>query len=225
MPKATALWLIDNTSLTFSQIADFTGLHLLEIQAIADGEIAQGIRVSDPIAHGELTRAEISRAEQDPQAVLCSQVQEETPLRARGPRYVPISKRQDKPNAISWLLRNHSGIRDSQIAGLIGTTAATIRAVRTRTHRNMANITPRDPVLLGLCKQTELDALIADAPSKDAPKVEAAALKDSQPESQSRPEQEERSDVLPTPDALFSNHGDLSSSPKAEEAVEDEGAS
>lgn len=165
MPKATAVWLVDNTSLTFEQIADLCQLHELEVQGIADGEVAVGIIGLDPIAGGQLTREEISRCEADPAARLEMQ-KSETPLtskRRKGPRYTPVSKRQDRPDAISWLLKYHPELIDSQIAKLLGTTKATIEAVRSRTHWNATNIKPRDPVLLGICSQTELEAEVHKA--------------------------------------------------------------
>ena len=164
MPKATAVWLIDNTTLTFEQIAEFCDLHLLEARAIADGEVAVGIIGLDPVANGQLTREEIERCTADPSARLVVNEARQLPkTKARRTRYTPLSKRQDKPDAISWLLRNHAEITDPQIGKLLGTTKATIRAVRERTHWNSVNIRPRDPVLLGLCSQTELNEAVARA--------------------------------------------------------------
>lgn len=162
MPKATAVWLVDNTSLTFDQIADYCGLHRLEVQGIADGEVAIGIQGIDPIANSQLTRNEIERCEKDPSARLKMLKLDlpEPSKRTKGPRYTPVAKRQDKPDAIAWLLRHHPELKESQIAKLIGTTKTTIQAVNERTHWNSPNIRPRDPVLLGLCAQSELNAAV-----------------------------------------------------------------
>ena len=165
MPKATAVWLVENTTLTFDQIADFCGLHHLEVQGIADDEVAIGIMGSDPIANGQLTRDEIMRCETGHEERL-KLVESDTPLtstRGNGPRYTPVSKRQDRPNAISWLIKYHPELKDSQISKLLGTTKATIEAVRNRSHWNITNIKPTDPVLLGICKQTELETEVSKA--------------------------------------------------------------
>jgi len=165
MPKATAVWLVDNTSLSFDQIAEFCGLHPLEVQGIADEEVAVGIQGHDPIATGQLTREELDRCQADPSAHLKMAVQNlpQPAKRTKGPRYTPVAKRQDKPDGIAWLLRHHPEIKDSQIAKLIGTTKNTIQAVRERTHWNSPNIRPRDPVLLGLCSQSELNLIVEKA--------------------------------------------------------------
>jgi hypothetical protein len=162
MPKATAVWLVDNTSLTFDQIADYCALHRLEVQGIADGEVAIGIQGIDPIANSQLTRDEIERCEKDASARLKMLKLDlpEPSKRTKGPRYTPVAKRQDKPDAIAWLLRHHPELKESQIAKLIGTTKTTIQAVNERTHWNSPNIRPRDPVLLGLCAQSELNAAV-----------------------------------------------------------------
>ena len=162
MPKATAVWLVENTSLTFEQIADFCGLHPLEVQAIADGEVANQMQGLDPVANGQTTAAEIERCQKDPQARLKMAAQALPPqvVKHRGPRYTPIAKRQDKPDAIAYLLRNHPDLSDSQITKLIGTTKQTIAAVRDRTHWNTANIKPRHPVGLGLCTLDEMESAI-----------------------------------------------------------------
>ncbi len=165
MPKATAVWLVDNTTLTFEQIAAYAGLHPLEVQGIADGEVAIGIQGRDPINNHELTREEITRCEAD-SATQLTMAKSDLPdpqRRTKGPRYTPVAKRQDKPDAISWLVRHHPELKDSQITKLIGTTKNTIQAVRERTHWNSTNIRPRDPVLLGLCNQTDLNAAVAKA--------------------------------------------------------------
>ncbi|MGO1118462.1 DUF1013 domain-containing protein [Rhodovibrionaceae bacterium A322] len=165
MPKATAVWLVENTSLTFQQVADFTGLHPLEIQGIADGEVAAGIQGFDPIANNQLTKEELELCQQDParKLRLAKQDLPQPAKRTKGPRYTPVAKRQDKPDAIAWLLRNHPELKDSQIGKLIGTTKNTIQAVRDRSHWNTANIRPRDPVLLGLSRQSELNQMVAKA--------------------------------------------------------------
>lgn len=159
MPKATAVWLVDNTSLTFDQIAEFCGLHPLEVGAIADGDTAQGIKGLDPINTGQLTREEIARGEADPNYRLkLSEPKVRVPeVRRKGPRYTPLSKRQDRPNAILWLLRYHPELKDAQISRLVGTTKGTIEQVRNRTHWNSPNLQPLDPVTLGLCSQIDLD--------------------------------------------------------------------
>jgi uncharacterized protein len=159
MPKATAVWLVEHTSLTFDQIGEFCGLHPLEVQAIADGEVAVQMIGVDPVANGQLTLAEIERCQQDPAArlQLSQSAHPEPVVRHKGPRYTPIAKRQDKPDAIAWLLKNHPELSDGQISKLVGTTKPTIQAVRDRTHWNASNIKPRHPVALGLCSLQELE--------------------------------------------------------------------
>ncbi|WP_029008950.1 DUF1013 domain-containing protein [Azospirillum halopraeferens] len=163
MPKATAVWLVENTSLSFEQIAAFCGLHSLEVQAIADGEVAVGMVGLDPIVNGQLTKAEIERCEADANAKLRLLVPDlpQPAARSKGPRYTPITKRGDKPDAIAWLLKHHPELSDAQVSRLIGTTKPTISAVRDRSHWNAANIKPRNPVLLGLCTQRELEEALA----------------------------------------------------------------
>ncbi|MBV9734902.1 MAG: DUF1013 domain-containing protein [Acidisphaera sp.] len=164
MPKATAVWLIEKTALTFTQIADFCGMHPLEVQAIADGEVAQGIVGYDPVANGQVTTQEIRRCEADPDARLkLAPSANPVPKRAKGARYTPVAKRNDRPDAIVFLLRNHPQLTEAQIGKLLGTTKETIQKVRDRTHWNSANIKPRDPVILGLCSQTDLNAMVAQA--------------------------------------------------------------
>jgi hypothetical protein len=165
MPKATAVWLVENTALTFEQIGAFCSLHPLEVQGIADGEVAVGIVGLDPTGNGQLTKEELKRCEEDPAARLnLARVTIPLPVtRTKGPRYTPISKRQDKPDAVAWLVRHHPELNDAQISRLIGTTKQTIAAVRDRSHWNSANLRPRDPVLLGLCSQTDLNAAIIKA--------------------------------------------------------------
>ncbi|MGR3366951.1 DUF1013 domain-containing protein [Sagittula sp.] len=171
-PKATAVWLVDNTTMTFKQIADFTGFHELEIQGIADGDVAVGVKGFDPIANNQLEQAEIDKAEKDPTYRLKVKFNPAArdEEKRRGPRYTPLSKRQDRPNAILWLVKFHPELTDGQIAKLVGTTKPTIQSIRERTHWNIQNMQPIDPVALGLCKQTELDAAVAKA-AKDLEKV------------------------------------------------------
>ena len=170
MPKATAIWLVENTSLTFDQIARFCKLHPLEVKGIADGEVGAGIRGADPITSGQLTRDEIARAEKDSGYELkLAQSKVVLPtVKRRGPRYTPLSRRQDRPNAILWLVRNHPELKDAQIMRLVGTTKTTLQAIRERTHWNSAQLAPMDPVTLGLCSQIDLDMEVSRA-AKDAP--------------------------------------------------------
>ena len=166
MPKATAVWLLDNTVLTFEQIADFCNLHLLEVKGIADGDVARGIRGADPIAAGQLTRAEIENCQEDSEKRLKGiEKKENLPKAARrvGKKYTPLSKRQDRPNAISWLVRNHPELLDAQISRLIGTTKNTIESIRDRTHWNSSYLNPTDPVSIGLCTQLDLDQEVEKA--------------------------------------------------------------
>jgi len=182
MPKATAVWLVDNTSLTFEQIADFCGLHPLEIQAIADGEVANQMQGLDPVANGQTTAEEIARCQGDPDACLALLPQAMPPqvVKHKGPRYTPIAKRQDKPDAIAFLLRSHPELSDAQISKLIGTTKPTIAAVRDRTHWNSANIKPRHPVGLGLCTLDELEDAVGRARARLP--ADQAALAGEEPE-------------------------------------------
>ena len=170
MAKATAVWLVDNTTLSFKQIADFCGMHELEVQGIADGDVAVGVKGFDPIANNQLTQDEIDRAEADPVHKLQlkfnpASVGEE---KRRGPRYTPLSKRQDRPAAILWLVKFHPELTDAQISKLVGTTKPTILSIRERTHWNIGTIQPIDPVALGLCKQSELDGAVQKAAAKKA---------------------------------------------------------
>lgn len=170
MAKATAVWLVDNTTIGFKQIADFVGMHELEIQGIADGDVAAGVKGFDPVANNQLTQEEIDKAQADPLYKLKlkhnpAALGEE---KRRGPRYTPLSKRQDRPNAILWLVKFHPELVDSQIAKLVGTTKPTIQSIRERTHWNISNMQPIDPVALGLCKQSELDAAVQKAAAKKA---------------------------------------------------------
>ena len=170
MAKATAVWLVDNTTLTFKQIADFCGLHELEVNGIADGEVGQGIKGFDPIANKQLTADEIQKAEQSPiyKMELMYNAAADGEEKRRGPRYTPLSKRQDRPASILWLVKFHPELTDGQISKLVGTTKPTIQALRDRSHWNIANIQPIDPVALGLCKQLELDAAVQKAAKKAA---------------------------------------------------------
>src|SRR5437868_12555397 len=163
MPHATAAWLVDNSSLTFEQISEFCGLHILEVQAIADDTAVTNLTGRDPIRAGELTHEEIEKGQADPDYRLQMHKAPDPIRRTRGPRYTPVSKRQDKPDGIAWIIRNHPEVTDGQISKLIGTTRTTIAAIRDRSHWNMANITPKDPETLGLTTQRELDAAVAKA--------------------------------------------------------------
>ena len=211
MPKATAVWLIENTTLTFDQVADFCGLHPLEVKGIADGEVAAGIVGMDPIANGQVTRDDIERCQKDPQARLkMAKTAIELPKRkGRGGRYTPVSKRQDKPDAIAWIVKFHPEVSDAAISKLLGTTKSTIQQIRDRSHWNYQNIRPRDPVGLGLCTQIDLDEAVRKAQGRRAamrlhedhetphpqpePEAEVAA-----PE----PEKEEEDDV-PSVESVF----------------------
>lgn len=166
MPHATASWLVDNTALTFEQIAEFCGLHILEVQAMADDLAGQKYTGRDPIHSGELNQAEIDKGQANPDYKLKMQRAPLAVSRTKGPRYTPVSKRQDKPDGIAWILRNHPEVSDAQIGKLIGTTRTTIAAIRDRSHWNISNINPKDPVTLGLCSQRELDSLVAKAAKK-----------------------------------------------------------
>lgn len=163
MPHATASWLVDNTALTFEQISEFCGLHILEVQAMADDLAGAKYTGRDPVHSGELTQAEIERGQENANYKLRMQKAPISVSRTKGPRYTPVSKRQDKPDGIAWILRHHPEISDAQVGKLIGTTRTTIAAIRDRSHWNISNINPKDPVTLGLCSQRELDALVAKA--------------------------------------------------------------
>lgn len=206
MPKATAVWLVEHTALTFEQIGDFCGLHKLEIQAIADGEVSTGIMGLDPVAGGQLRLEEIKRCEEDPRARL-KIVRSELPqplVRAKGPRYTPVSKRADKPDAIAYLVKTYPELLDAQVARLLGTTKDTIAKVRDRRHWNAANIKPRSPVLIGLCKQADLEAAIKKAQRRVARERKAAGL----------PEEE-----IQAPNALFpSEEGSTFDAPRQSDA-------
>ncbi|WP_026381535.1 DUF1013 domain-containing protein [Afifella pfennigii] len=217
MPKATAVWLVDNTALTFEQIAAFCRLHPLEVKAIADGDAAQGIKGVDPVLSGQLSRGEIEKAEKTPSYHMKMQMPKvrvpET--KRRGPRYTPVSKRQDRPNAILWLVRNHPELKDAQIIRLVGTTKPTIQAIRERTHWNSPNLTPTDPVTLGLCTQLELDMEVKKA-AKSAPapvEEEGARLLSAEETTRFQPREEEgqrEPDI--DPDSVFAKLKNLKSS-------------
>ena len=172
MPKATAVWLIDNTAMTFQQISEFCNLHILEVEGIADGDVAAGIRGADPIANGQVSREEIEKAEGDanyamkPNSFDSDKLEPKT--KKKGPRYTPLSRRQDRPDAIAWLVRNHPELPDAHISKLIGTTKPTIKAIRERTHWKINTINPTDPVSLGLCSQIDLDGFVKKAAEKKA---------------------------------------------------------
>lgn len=174
MPRATAVWLVENTSLTFEQVAEFCGLHVLEVKGIADGDVAQGIQGRDPIGAGQLTAEEIKTAEADPShklEIAALKVAISPSTAKRGPKYTPVSRRHDRPNAVLWLIRNHPELKDSQIMRLVGTTKPTIAQIRDRSHWNSPNLTPQDPVALGLCSQIDLDAEV----KKGAKRVDKGA--------------------------------------------------
>ena len=165
MPKATAVWLIDNTTLTFEQIAEFCSLHVLEVQAIADGDVGHGILGFDPIINGQLTKEEIDRCCNDNSLFLSKSYSSlpQTTNKNKGPKYIPLARRGDKPNAIAWIIKNHPEVKNNQISKLIGTTKDTIEKIRTRSHWNISNITAKHPVLLSLCTQEDLDEAIVKA--------------------------------------------------------------
>ncbi|MEM6945956.1 MAG: cell cycle transcriptional regulator TrcR [Pseudomonadota bacterium] len=191
MPKATAVWLVDNTTLTFRQIADFCGMHELEVAGIADGEVAIGIKGLDPVTQNQLTTDEIARCEGDPIARLKLLQRKLAPeQKKKAPRYTPVSKRQDRPAAIAWLVRYHPELDDRQISKLIGTTKPTIQAIRDKSHWNYANLQPVDPVALGLCRQMDLDKAVREAAEKREKSAETV------------PSAEERMSLMATDEAL-----------------------
>lgn len=218
MPIATAVWLIDNTSLSFDQIADFCGLHPLQVKGIADGDVGAGVRGIDPITTHQLTREEIEKGQDDenhklklsrPKTIVAEKTR-------KGPRYTPVSKRQNRPDAIAWMVRNHPEVSDAQIAKLLGTTKTTIQSVRDRSHWNSANLEPRDPVGLGLCTQIDLDGVVRKAAAKrakmmkDAPPAEGPSLEPVQEPAaeEEAPEQEKKIDL----DKVFADFSDAGSS-------------
>ncbi len=222
MAKATAVWLVDNTTLTFKQVADFCDLHELEVQGIADGDVATGVKGFDPIANNQLTQEEIDKAEADPLYKLQlkfnpAAVGEE---KRRGPRYTPLSKRQDRPNSILWLVKFHPELSDGQIAKLVGTTKPTIQSIRERTHWNIANMQPIDPVALGLCKQSELDAAVQKAAAKKA--AEGASMSDDERRKLLSTEQSLDMEAEPRIPTAISGLETFSLSEPVEEEKEDE---
>jgi len=184
MPKATAVWLVENSTLSFDQIAHFCGMHALEVQAIADGEVAVGIVGLDPIANGQLTRSEIERCEKDEAANLrLSSMPEFARQKQKGARYTPVSKRQDKPDAVAWILKHHPELSDAQIGKLLGTTKDTILKVRDKSHWNATNIKPRNPVTLGLCTEPDLEkAVIIARPRAGSTPVQPVVIYDDAPD-------------------------------------------
>jgi hypothetical protein len=194
MPKATAVWLVENTSLSFDQIAVLCGLHVLEVKGIADGDVAQGIKGMDPISTGQISREEIARGEEDHDYHLkIAEAKVDIPdvKTKKGPRYTPVSRRHDRPNAVLWLLRSHPELKDSQLMRLVGTTKPTIAAIRDRTHWNSQNLTPQDPVTLGLCTQVDLDA-----------EVQKAARRLERERKEQRKEMEKAGTLLPTTESI-----------------------
>ena len=249
MAKATAVWLCDNTTISFKQIAEFCGLHELEVQGIADGDVAQGVKGFDPIANKQLTQEEIDRAETDPAhkiKLLFNPASAGEEVR-RGPRYTPLSKRQDRPAAILWLVKFHPELADAQISKLVGTTKPTIQAIRDRTHWNISNLEPIDPVALGLCRQSELDAAVQKAAEKKAKEggvmtdderrklvgVEQSLGADPEPRmpssiagletfslSNTGEELEEKDDEMPDADSVFAGFSDRDSAADDEDDAE-----
>jgi hypothetical protein len=215
MPKATAVWLVDNTSLTFEQIADFCGLHPLEVRGIADGDVARDIRGADPLVNGQLTREELDKAQADETYRMKAVVSRHAELLKStkpAPKYTPVSRRQDRPDAIMWFVKNHPEVTDAQIAKMLGTTKATIESVRNRTHWNSANIKPVDPVTLGLVGQLALDDLVKkaaekkardDAKSGGATLKSAAEVEEAPAEPEFVPEAAERRGAEPTAESVF----------------------
>jgi uncharacterized protein len=223
MPKATAVWLVDNTALSFEQIAQFCKLHPLEVKAIADGDSAQGIKGLDPVITGQLTREEIAKGEADVNYRLkLSEPKVRVPeTKRKGPRYTPLSKRQDRPNAILWLVRNHPELKDAQISRLVGTTKSTIEQIRNRTHWNASNLVPMDPVTLGLCSQIDLDLEVSrasrgkepEAPAGDTLLPAAVTERLTPPEPKPQREEEEELDA----DKVFAKLSSLKGKEEDEE--------
>ncbi|MBB4085494.1 DUF1013 domain-containing protein [Sphingomonas carotinifaciens] len=218
MPHATASWLVDNTSLSFEQIADFCGLHILEVQAIADDTAATKLTGRDPVRAHEVTQDEIDKGQKNPDYRLKMTKGPEQVRRTKGPRYTPVSKRQDKPDGIAWIIRNHPEISDGAISNLIGTTRTTIAAIRDRSHWNIANITPKDPVTLGLTTQRELDTAVSKAgkaagtePAPTDTRLEGdrealiASLRAERAQQERDADGTGRSDEITDPHALFRN--------------------
>ncbi len=213
MPKATAVWLVDNTSLTFDQIAEFCDLHVLEVKGIADGDVAQGIRGLDPIMRGQITREEIERGEKEPTHKLRVAEAGVVVPEVRRKRYTPLSLRQEKPNAVLWLLRNHPELKDSQIIRLVGTTKQTIAQIRDRSHWNSANLVPNDPVTLGICSQIDLDAEVKKAARRLDRERKAAGIEPDKAGTLLPTEQTTGSGAVPTAEII---------APRSDERVESE---
>ena len=201
MPKATAVWLVENTALSFDQIATFVGLHELEVQAIADGEVAVGMQGADPIAAGELTQEEIDRCQADVNAslVMSKGTLPQPMVRGKGARYTPVSKRQDRPDAVAWILKHHPEMTDPQISRLIGTTKPTIKSVRERSHWNISSIKPQSPVGLGLCSEADLEKMVAIARAK-AGTTHAPVQVSSVPAPAPEPKLPEMDTTMPAPE-------------------------
>lgn len=221
-PKATAVWLVDNTTMSFKQIADFVGMHELEIQGIADGDVATGVKGFDPIANNQLTQEEITSAENNPLHKLKLKVNSAAvgEEKRRGPRYTPLSKRQDRPASILWLVKFHPELSDGQVSKLVGTTKPTIQAIRERTHWNIANIQPIDPVALGLCKQSELDEAVQKANAKKA--AEGAVMSDDERRKLVSTEQSLEMDTEPKIPTAIEGLESFSLSTDTEEKKEDD---
>ena len=223
MPKATAVWLVDNTALTFEQIGALCHLHTLEVKSIADGDSAQGIKGLDPIQTGQLGRDQIKEVEADPdkRLTLLEPKVVVPELKKKGPRYTPVSRRQDRPNAILWLVRSHPELRDAQIIRLVGTTKSTITAIRDRTHWNSANLQPLDPVTLGICSQIDLDFEVSKA-AKYLPQVEETAAEDGLlPASETQivePEADPQKDEKLDAESVFKNFGSMDESSETTES-------
>ncbi len=218
MPKATAVWLIDNTSLTFEQVAAFCELHPLEVKGIADGDVASTVRGADPITNGQLTRDEIERAEADPsyQLQLKGNITDDLVKKKKTRRYTPLSLRQERPNAIAWMIKNHPEVSTRQIEKLLSTTKTTIESVRNRTHWNASNIQPQDPVALGLCSQIELDEVVATAAAKRRKADAEAGLQTPEGEGL-RPLDEAVVGEPETPDVFAQDHSDEGQGDRREE--------
>lgn len=227
MPLATAVWLIENTSLSFDQIADFCVLHPLQVKGIADGDVAAGVRGINPITNNQLSREELDKAQENPDfRMKLSRAKTIVAERPRkGPRYTPVSKRQNRPDAILWMVRNHPEVSDAQISKLLGTTKSTIQSVRDRSHWNSQNITPQDPVGLGLCSQTDLDNLVRKAAAKRArlhPTVDAGpTLKPASETLAPKEEPEEEREKPIDLDKVFANLGGGKTEPQDDDDEDD----
>lgn len=215
MPKATAVWLIDNTALTFDQIADFCGLHALEVKGIADGDVAQGVRGINPVTNDQLTRDEIEKAESDEDYRMKLKKKKVVvpEVKKKQKRYIPTSRRQERPNAIAWIVRNHPEVPDRVISKLLGTTKQTIQAIRDKTHWNSANLEPMDPVTLGFCTQFDLDMAVQKASDERARLEAEGKLPEGatlQPAEETTAQEEEETSGQPDLDKVFANFGSSS---------------